>query len=180
MARPNNAAAAARYDAVISARKAGKKAGGSAFFIEGMPELTAKLQQFEMKLQKRAMRLATKEAAQVVLHQARALAPIDSGNLAAGLKVRAKVKGRRGSKEVGSSVVTTAVNGTIGKKSYYAAAVEFGTENMEAQPFLRPAASKSRSRAEAIFKRRIIELVSEMESHGRILTAKERLAVDGE
>jgi HK97 gp10 family phage protein len=65
-----------------------------------------------------------------IAEEAVQLAPEDGGEL--GRKIKAK-KTRR---------TKTKVTGTVGSNANHSMAVEYGTANQEAQPFLRPAARK--------------------------------------
>lgn len=72
------------------------------------------------------MGVATQKTVQDTVNQARALAPVDTGNLRAGIQ---------GSTEIGA----THVVGEVSASAEYATYVEHGTSRMAPQPFMRPA-----------------------------------------
>jgi len=59
------------------------------FELKGLAEAKAALKQLPDKLGKRVMQQAARKAANVVLHAARAAAPVDTGNLRKHIKVKA-------------------------------------------------------------------------------------------
>ena len=72
------------------------------------------------------MGVATQKTVQDTTNMARSMAPVDTGNLRAGI---------HGSTEVGSSRVI----GEVTASAHYAIYVEQGTSRMAPQPFMRPA-----------------------------------------
>lgn len=154
------------------------------FVVQGMTTLEKDLNSFEPKLRKKALSAATRESAKVVLEHAKRLAPIDEGDLKKSLKVRSMAKTTRKAREkkVGHSVQVG--KGWFKGDSFYAAFVEFGTRNMAARPYLRPAVKASRSQARLIFRRKIREAIASLKSTGKVnvarMTAKElKHVVDG-
>lgn len=75
------------------------------------------------------LRDAAEDGAKIIAAEASRLAPKDSGDLAAGIgtAIYRRQTGR------------TRVNISFGKEEWYGRLVELGSENMAAQPFLRPA-----------------------------------------
>lgn len=72
------------------------------------------------------MGVVTQKTVQDTINTARSMAPVDTGNLRAGI---------HGSTEVGS----TRVVGEVTASAHYAIYVEQGTSRMAPQPFIRPA-----------------------------------------
>jgi len=99
----------------------------------------------EKNMQKKIISNSTAEVAEIVLRNARALVPVDTGNLKDKLKISA-FKSKRG---IGHQVKTPTRKqlgvDTNPKKGYYPAHIEFGFLNARTgkhvppNPFLRPA-----------------------------------------
>ncbi len=105
---------------------------GKKGIITGVKALDMKLATMEFRVQKKLARRAAKVAAkQIVLPAAKALVPVDTGALEASLKVRAL---KRTKTRTGYTVQTLGL-----ERPMQAPAVEFGSEKMEADPFLREA-----------------------------------------
>ena len=115
--------------------------------IAGLRELHRKLKQLEGKLAKKALRKGLRGGAKDVQAAAKALAPTDSGDLAANIKVRTAKLGRGGRGMVGVSVQSTAAS--FGRY-FYPPHIEFGTDEVEAQSYMRRAADERRRHAVAI------------------------------
>jgi len=121
---------------------------------------------FNEKDQKKILTNAVRKSMQPVLRKAQALAPADTGALRASLQVEARKPSRKDRKsiyvnpnDVVISAVTTASGNKLAKRSFInlrsgkketgiasdarAIANEFGTANMGAKPFLRPALESS-------------------------------------
>ena len=95
------------------------------------------LSRLPKNLANKGARKATREAAKIVQRDAVQLAPIDTGQLEASIKVRARKRSRRNRGTVGHSVMTG--EHLFQGDQFYAGFQELGTEKMEANPFLRPA-----------------------------------------
>lgn len=111
-----------------------KVRAGTAIIITGVKEIDDKLHKFEGKVQKKALRKATRAAAKFVRDDAKALAPHDTGQLEASIKVKA-IKRQRG--KIGHAVMTG--EGLFKGETFYGGFVELGTQRMRADPYLRPA-----------------------------------------
>jgi len=115
--------------------------------ILGIPELEKKLLKLEQAVQKKIVTKALRNAAKTVRNIAVANVPVDSGKLKNSIKVRSLK--RRGRKVVGIEVVTgrrVDLDIDPSDKYYYPAAVEFGTKDIPAHPFLRPALNNHKDR----------------------------------
>lgn len=84
-----------------------------------------------------ALRRAGRKAMQPVLEAAIDKAPKDTGNLKANIKITAKVGHTKKQKSAISVLVGTT------SKAKYALHQEYGTSEIEAQPFLRPALAEN-------------------------------------
>ena len=91
------------------------------------------LNQFPVRIQKNVMVGAIRAGSNVVRDEARRLAPIDTGNLK---KSIATIR-RKGDRNTVQFSVTPSKGGK--HDGWYAHFLEFGTSNMSAKPFLRPA-----------------------------------------
>lgn len=131
--------------------------GGAKNVVTGDREVDKKLHELEPKLQKKFARQATRRAVrEVVLPEALARVPVDTGQLESSLTARATKRSRE---FVGAQVVTR--EGFFSGETYYGGMVEFGTKNMEADPYLRPALYGNESRIREFFIRDIKELIRE-------------------
>lgn len=113
----------------------------------GDKQLQKKFKGLEKKIQKKILSKALRNAAKVVQASAKSKVPVDTGNLKRNIIVRKeKLKASKG---IGI-VVTIGSRAKLGidanDKSFYPAAVELGTKNKSAQPYLRPAIQENRSR----------------------------------
>jgi len=140
--------------------------------VEGFQELEALFEEmaedFGDKDQKKILRRATGMAMQPVLQRAKTLAPVDTGAMAASLRLASSIPSRKAKRslyinesDTVISTVTTASGAQLAKLSFYnykesykqkkdvktkgvasdarVIANEFGTGKMPARPFLRPA-----------------------------------------
>lgn len=74
---------------------------------------------------------ATRKSGADITRDAKALAPVDTGNLRASIGMTVTGDGRNGTMRV-----------EVGPTAHYAAYVELGTSRMRAQPYLRPATDR--------------------------------------
>jgi len=121
----------------------------------GDKELQRKLRELPIAMERKIVRKALREAARPVLAAAKALAPVLTGRMKAGMKLRAE-KAKRG--HFGVQVVTPTRKelGIAGDDPYYyPMAVEVGTAKMPAHPFMRPALDANREKGIAIAAREI-------------------------
>jgi len=126
----------------------------------GDTRLGKQLAKLEARIQKKIVRKALRTAGKMVLADARARVPVDTGALKKGLKLRA-VKSRGGFVGVH---ITTPRRDELGipqsAKHYYPAVLEYGAENHPARPYLRPALDANRSKAIEIIRSEIRKAVS--------------------
>lgn len=98
--------------------------------IIGLRELDTALQNLAWPAARRALRKGMRAGANVVRDEARAKAPVRTGNL------KRKIRTRERSEEGGN--MRFAVE--IPRDAFYGRFLEYGTSKMAAKPFLRPAA----------------------------------------
>lgn len=98
--------------------------------ILGLRELDRALQELAWPAARRALRKGMRKGANVVRDEARAKAPVDTGNL------KRRIRTRERSEEEGN--MRYAVE--IPRNAFYGRFIEYGTSKMAAKPFLRPAA----------------------------------------
>lgn len=125
----------------------------------GDAELQRNLNKFTEKLQKKIAKKALKKGAEVILHRARALVPVDTGALAGSLKIRAFTSGyktRRGADLIGV-VIEPGTRKELGiapdDPYYYPAVLEYGGQHGEYRrpmPFLRPAFDSGKAEADRV------------------------------
>ena len=112
--------------------------------LEGAENLERALDVMEAKVAKKITKRAMREGAKVVLRQAKANAPVDTGNMKRSMTVRAAAKRKRGeasfnvmfnTKKYPDLVTTTA----DGKRYFYPTVVEYGTSTRPGNGFMRRA-----------------------------------------
>lgn len=119
----------------------------------GEPELQAKLDALEFKVQRKVIRKAIRAGGRSVLEAARANVPIDTGALKAGLKLRAIKRTRTGFGVYIRTPTRAELAIDENDPGYYPAVLEYGADGHRPQPFLRPAMDANRDKAKA----RIVE-----------------------
>lgn len=115
--------------------------------IEGAKELEKKLLSFEPKLGRKIVRQALRKAAKPILAKAKSLVPVRTGALKKSLRIRALKKRKH---RYGVMVATS--EGWFVGMEFYGAFVEFGTDKITAQPFVRPAFDAEKANAERIIR----------------------------
>ena len=123
------------------------------FSFTGAKRDIKKLDQLILALPKslanKGARKATRAQAKIVLEDAKALVPIDTGELERSLKVKARKRSRRNKGTVGHAVTTG--QQLFVDDQFYGAFVELGTQKKEADPFLRPALWGNQARKWQVF-----------------------------
>ena len=120
--------------------------------VSGLKPIDNMFKTLEPKLQKKALRKGTRDAAKVVLEKAKSRVPVDEGNLLRTMKVRSAQKDpttrrplKRG--EIGHAVTHVAPKGEYGRGSldpFYSQFVEYGTVVIDATRYLRSSLYDSR------------------------------------
>lgn len=106
--------------------------------LSGVDEILSRLQQIGANISKLENN-ALKDAAELVLDDAKANAPIRTGKLKEGLKISG-VKNRDGTK-----YVLVGIDKADNSNIFYGKFIEFGTSNMSPRPFLEPAYEKNKT-----------------------------------
>ena len=112
--------------------------------IQGYDDVIRNLKQLDHKIQLKVMRSALRAGAKVIQRNARQLVPTDTGNMKKNIKLKSL---KRSKKQMGVNIVT-GTRESMGipqkGKGYYPFSVEYGTSEMKAQPFMRPALEGNR------------------------------------
>jgi len=106
----------------------------------GVKELQKSLKQFPKNIQKNVMTGAVRAGAKPIVKRARELVPVEHGDLKKSIRIK-KRRIPKGSTMLKFSIHAGGnirVNGES-LRPYYAHMIEFGTSQMSAQPFMRPA-----------------------------------------
>ena len=119
--------------------------------LSGVDEILNRLQQIGANVS-RLENQALRNAAEPVLEDAKANAPVRTGKLKEGLKI-SSIKTKEGMK-----YVLVGVDKSDNSKIFYGKFVEFGTTKMSARPFLGPAYEKN--------KREIVETIKDTLKEG--------------
>ena len=98
--------------------------------IQGLAHLDRALQELAWPAARRALRKGMRKGANVVRDEARAKAPVKTGNL------KRKIRTRERSEQDGNMRFAVEVP----RSAFYGRFLEYGTSKMAAKPFLRPAA----------------------------------------
>jgi|SRR4051812_48089350 HK97 gp10 family phage protein len=117
--------------------------------VEGLAALNAALENLETKMVNKYLRAAAKEASSTFVEHAQRLAPV----------LKKPVRGRTPGalkRSIIAKVSITKRKGLVvkigpAKAVFYARHVEFGTNKMKAQPYMRPAWDGEKSRALTAF-----------------------------
>lgn len=109
--------------------------------IEGLAELERKMKLLPEKVARNALRAGVNAGAQVIKKEAKRLAPVDTGNLAkrAIYVTRSRREGSRTKEVYKVGVRVGEKEAEKNRDAYYWFMLEYGTEKMAAQPFMRPA-----------------------------------------
>ncbi len=106
----------------------------------GVKELQKSLKQFPKNIQKNVMTGAVRAGAKPIVKLSRELVPVEHGDLKKSIRIK-KRRIPKGSTMLKFSIHAGGnirVNGES-LRPYYAHMIEFGTSQMSAQPFMRPA-----------------------------------------
>jgi HK97 gp10 family phage protein len=136
------------------------KAGGGVI-VTGDEALDKLLAGLPAKLQKKLSRQATRKAAKdIVLPEAKARVPEDTGDLADSLKVQAIKRSRS---KIGHMVATK--DGFYKGDQFYGGLVEFGTKERQHKfAFLRPAIYDNEAQIKDLYVKDVRELINEAAS----------------
>ena len=125
--------------------------------LVGTKELEKAFKDMEADMRNRLAENAASKAGDMVVQDAKALAPVDTEALRDSIGKEIK-RGKRGSfVQVGSTIGDTSQ-----AHGYYAFFIEYGTSKMAPKPFLRPALDKNRNTIMQIFTREIMSAVEKV------------------
>lgn len=131
--------------------------------LKGFENVLAQFNTLEDKVQKKALRPALRAGAKIIQRAAKSKSPRASGKNRKFIKIKS-IKRKRGS--VGLMIQTGTrqqLEIPLDKQGYYPMVLEYGSEHVRKQPFMRPALEQNRPKAtDAIgkeLKKRIEKLV---------------------
>jgi HK97 gp10 family phage protein len=102
--------------------------------VTGIKELDRKLARLPGKVQRKVLRQAMRAGMKLVLEEAKAEAPVDTGRLRGAIKLRAAKNRTRG-----SVALEVRIEGAdFEENHFYPAQVEYGRAGMSAEPFMGP------------------------------------------
>lgn len=135
--------------------------------IEGLKELQDKLRTLAPNVARNGLRAAVSAAAADVRNEARALAPVDTGEMRRDIQIK-RERASTTFRAIYSVFVRSGKKSRLAgkgrdvqKDSYYWRFVEFGTSKMAARPFLRPAFERTKQQAVEKIKAKLIERIEE-------------------
>jgi len=103
--------------------------------IKGLEDLIKKLNALPDNLEKKVIRAAVRQGANVIKEKAKSYVPVDEGTLRDSIKV----SGSRAQKGIIAFRIRPTKKKGKGKSVFYGRFQEFGTSKMAAHPFMRPA-----------------------------------------
>ena len=115
------------------------------FEFTGGRELSQALQQLPHKIENKVLRKALRQGGNILLKKARSLAPVKTGALRRGIKLRIDLRGKPP-----AAIINVRIPGKGKKKGggpYYSPFIELGTKYLDAHPFLRPAFDSTKEQA---------------------------------
>lgn len=136
--------------------------------ISGMAELAKTLGGLAANVQRNALRKAVSSGAAIIRNEARAIAPVDTGEMRRDVQMKRE-------RTADSQIATYAVYVRSGKKSrlagkargverdsFYWRFVEFGTSKMAARPFMRPAFEAKKNEAAEMIRDTLRQRIAEI------------------
>jgi HK97 gp10 family phage protein len=131
--------------------------------IKGLDEIEKRLKQLPQKVAKKVVRKAVREGAKPILKAAQSKVPVKTGALKKSLKVRAmKAKLAKGGAGVHVGVSDQWFKGDL----FYGGMVEFGTKNMPAKPFIRPAYDEKKNEAVKVTVKHLLKGIDDIVKQG--------------
>ncbi len=120
----------------------------SGMTMKGGRELLNTLTRLQGPETKKVLRKVLRAGAKPVQLKAKATVPINTGALRKSIRVKAGKRTRK--KEMSVWVGTGDQDNMFTGKTFYGGMVEYGTQNMAAQPFMRPAWDTTKTRTQRI------------------------------
>jgi HK97 gp10 family phage protein len=143
--------------------------------LTGFKELAEALKKLGPKVAKNGLRRATSAGAAIVRNDARARAPVDTGEMKRDIMMK-RARDVKGGDTTGAQYIVYVRSGKksrlAGKKrdiqrdSYYWKFIEFGTAKMAAKPFLRPAFEANKEAAVEAIGKSLDETIQTMAREG--------------
>lgn len=130
--------------------------GSAVVKVIGSRKLKRVMEGLPKKIQSKILRTGLRKAIKLVADRVRTLVPRDTGQLRKSIKVRA---GKRKRNRI--SITAQTGEGFFKGKTYYGGFQEYGTEKMQAEPFLRPAFDQRERPAAEILETEIKKLAKE-------------------
>lgn len=125
--------------------------------VFGMNKLKTRLANLKNQHLTKACVEGTKQIARDIRDTAKILAPKDTGALAASIRLIVTARPAGHVTSIGVSAGGYVINPKTGRRVDYASFVEYGTRNMRAQPFMRPAIAEHTPRTTRIITKGIRE-----------------------
>jgi HK97 gp10 family phage protein len=134
-----------------------------AIWLTGVKELDDAMERLNKRVRRSTASTAVRNATKRhVLPSAKQDVPFETGALEASLKVRrAKLRGREGRQAIGFSVQDTDYD------TFYSRFQEFGTEDIDPEPFLRPAIYENREAVWNTFRAEMTRLLPDAVAKSR-------------
>ena len=139
--------------AFAEALRANRGSSRGPITLKGGDKLLVKLARLTSAEAKKVIRKALREGARPVQQKAKASVPVNTGALRKSVKIRAGKRTRK--QEVSIWVGTGDQDNLFTGKTFYGGMIEYGTNKMAAQPFMRPAWDTTKIRTQRIIKVRM-------------------------
>ena len=120
--------------------------------VFGDKDLQKQLKKLPDRLQNRILKQAIKKGAKITLQRTKTIVPKETGRLSESLKVKPIKRSRV---KIGYQVLTGTreeLGIPAGKKGYYPMAIETGTKNRPAKPYMRPALDQTENQVLGVIK----------------------------
>lgn len=147
----------------------GLNRAGSGVVIHGIPQLEEALDKLTKKMRDRVVDKATRDAANVVMIEAKRLCPVKTGSLRRSIHVKKghataavsrQLKYSQKARDIAKmSYAVIAGEGFFKAETWYGGIVEFGSVNWDGKPFMRPAAKAKKEVIRQIYRKAIREVV---------------------
>ena len=118
--------------------------------VVGLADLQETLTRLEKKTSSKIVRQAIRAGAKTILDETKLHTPVDTGLMLRRMTVRAmkRKRGRTGYRLMFKNVNRLSGKTKAGGRTFYPAAVEYGTKHQAAQPFMREGFAAAAPRAE--------------------------------
>lgn len=134
--------------------------------ISGIPEIQKKFEALPAKMQRKLLRSAMTKVARIVVAEAKARVPVDTGELRKSIKVAGLAGGRGAGLAARGGGKAAPIGKRVRATTPYAHIIEKGRKNAGAQPFLAPALESKESQIRELIKDDVVRSMQEMKSGG--------------